>query len=578
MQMNKSLKTAVISGLALILSHGMALTQQASDAAEKSKVMFVLDGSNSMWGQIDGVAKISIAKDVMTDLITNLDPNTQMGLMAYGHRKKNECSDIEVLALPGPVDRGQMIDHVQNITPRGKTPISDALSIASVSVGYFAGKSSVVLVSDGLETCNADPCATARNLGIINPGFDVHVVGFDVTKEESESLQCIADATGGKFFRANNANELKDALEQTVAAVSGGEGAQAPATKTAEVAEPKPGTFLYTKLCDACKREKPLDAVWNVFKDGKPHYEGTGVVYANDADFTPGKYVIAVRYLSSKLTARGEVEIGEDGQQIGAINLSGGNAVLDAFATGDKNKYISASPILYEFFPIVDGKIGESFDVNAFSNDSTWLPAGKYKVTAKHQNVEAETEIDIVAGQQTNYTFDMRVGYIQPQFVLSAGEKPIRPAGSAYSLINAKTNKVVLSSSLAFNEQQAAKPGDYTLRTRYFAPMGEVSGEFPVTIKPGEVLNRDFVLNAGRFNYEIKTPNDNDKWFNATLYSVDENGKNVKQMGSNPNRKQSGVAPSGRYRFVVSLDAERRNSEPFDIVAGQNRTIDVTIP
>jgi Ca-activated chloride channel family protein len=104
MQMNKSLKVAVISGLALILSHGIALTQQASDADEKSKVMFVLDGSNSMWGQIDGTAKISIAKDVMTNLIKDLDPDINMGLMAYGHREKDNCSDIEVMALPGPVD------------------------------------------------------------------------------------------------------------------------------------------------------------------------------------------------------------------------------------------------------------------------------------------------------------------------------------------------------------------------------------------------------------------------------------------------------------------------------------------
>ncbi|MEW7007446.1 vWA domain-containing protein [Lentilitoribacter sp. EG35] len=574
--MNRFLTTAAISGLALVSSLGMASSQQAEDPDEKNKVMFVLDGSNSMWGQIDGTAKISIAKDVMTDLIANLDPTMEMGLMAYGHRKKNECGDIEVLALPGPVDRGQMIEHVQNISPRGKTPISGALTIAALSVNSFSGKSSVVLVSDGLETCEADPCATARNLGIINPGFDVHVVGFDVTREESESLQCIADATGGKFFRANNANELKDALTQTVAAVGGSNEPQAPATETAEATKPKAGTFLYTKLCDTCKRQKPLDANWNVFKDGKPHYAGLGVVYANDADFTPGKYVIAVRYLSSNLTARGEVEIGEDGQQIGAINLNGGNAVLNAFATDDKN--ISASPILYEFFPIVDGKVGESFDVNAFSNDSTWLPAGKYKVTAEHQGVEAETEIDIIAGQQTDYIFDMRVGYIQPQFVLSAGEKPIRPASSAYSLIDVKTNKQVVSSSLAFNERKAVKPGEYILRTRYFAPLGEVSGEFPVTIKTGEILDRDFVLNAGRFNYEIKTPNANNKFFVMTLHPVDENGKSLKKLGGNINRKHSGVAPSGKYRFEMYLGGTTHYSDPFEIIAGQTQTINVTIP
>lgn len=569
--MNKFISTCIISGLTLLSLPNPINAQQANPTANNGKTMFVLDGSNSMWGQINGTAKISIAKDVMTDLIKDLDPKSETGLVAYGHRRKDDCSDIEIMSLAGPVNRNKMIEQVQNITPRGKTPITDSVQLAAISMGYVTNKATVVVVSDGLETCGGDPCTLAKTLEAINADFTMHVVGFDVTKEEFKSLQCMATETGGKFFRANNASQLKDALQQTTKAIT----AARTEPKPTPTKDPEPGAFLYTKLCATCEREAPLDAIWNINKDGKPHYSGLGVVYPNDADFTPGKYIVAVRYLSSKLTARGEIEFGEDGKQIDAINLNGGNAVLHAFATDDKN--IAASPILYEFFQIIDGKVGESFDVNAFSNDNTWLPAGKYKVTAKHQDIEAEAEIDIVAGQQTNYTFDMRVGYIQPQFVLSTGEKPIRPAASAYSLVDVKTNKVVLSSSLAFDQKKAAKPGNYLLRTRYFAPLGEVSGEFPVTIKTGEVLNRDFVLNAGRFNYEIKTPNDNDKFFVITLHPVDENGNNLKKIGGNINRKHSGAAPSGKYRFVVSLDGTSHNTDQFEIIAGQTQTINVTI-
>ena len=102
-------------------------------ADPQANVMFVLDGSNSMWGQINGTAKISIAKDVMTDLITDWDESVPAGLMIYGHRRKGDCQDIETVALPGQADRQTLISKVQSIKPRGKTPITLSLLTAKVS-------------------------------------------------------------------------------------------------------------------------------------------------------------------------------------------------------------------------------------------------------------------------------------------------------------------------------------------------------------------------------------------------------------------------------------------------------------
>jgi Ca-activated chloride channel family protein len=56
--------------------------------ANDAKAIIVFDASGSMWGQIDGKPKISIAKDALKDVVRNWNNNTQLGLMVYGHRKK----------------------------------------------------------------------------------------------------------------------------------------------------------------------------------------------------------------------------------------------------------------------------------------------------------------------------------------------------------------------------------------------------------------------------------------------------------------------------------------------------------
>ncbi|MEW6441162.1 MAG: VWA domain-containing protein [bacterium] len=189
----------------------------ASAAEEPAKVVFVLDASGSMWGQIEGTAKIVIAKKVLNDLIDGLPQEMQVGLFAYGHRTKGDCQDIEMLVPVGPLDRKALKARIAALNAKGKTPLSAAVQQAAKALRYTEEKATVILVSDGLETCHADPCGLAAELAMSGVDFTVHVVGFDVTKEEQAQLRCLADKTGGLFLAAGNAQSLRDALTQTVA-------------------------------------------------------------------------------------------------------------------------------------------------------------------------------------------------------------------------------------------------------------------------------------------------------------------------------------------------------------------------
>ena len=197
----------------------LSLMATATTAQDNPNTILVMDGSGSMWGQIDGVAKITIAQEVVSGLMDTIPENQNIGLTVYGHRERGNCTDIETIVAPGPDTRDAIRDAVNGIKPLGKTPMTDSIIAAAEALRYTEDSATVILVSDGVETCNPDPCAAMRLLEEAAIDFTAHVVGFDVGSDAVAlaQMQCIADETGGQFLTADNAEELGAAL-QTVAA------------------------------------------------------------------------------------------------------------------------------------------------------------------------------------------------------------------------------------------------------------------------------------------------------------------------------------------------------------------------
>ncbi|WP_416884310.1 VWA domain-containing protein [Marivita sp.] len=206
------------------MRHLLALSLTAfatiATAQNQPNTVLVMDGSGSMWGQVDGVAKITIAQDVVGKLLSDFPAEQGLGLTVYGHRERGECTDIETVVAPAPGTAAQIATAVNGIKPLGKTPMTDAVIAAAQALRYTEEKATVILVSDGVETCNPDPCAAARLLEEAGIDFTAHVIGFDVGSdpEALAQMQCIADETGGQFLTADTADQLTAALTQVAAA------------------------------------------------------------------------------------------------------------------------------------------------------------------------------------------------------------------------------------------------------------------------------------------------------------------------------------------------------------------------
>ena len=202
--------------------------------------MLVLDASGSMWGQIQGRSKIEIAREAVGSMLKTWPVDQQLGLMAYGHRSKGSCADIEVLKAPGPLDAAAMRQAVNALQPKGMTPITASVRMAAEQLKFNERKATVILVSDGEETCNADPCAMGAELERLVVDFTAHVVGFDLPEGKARSqLQCLAKSTGGRYVEARNAAELNKALGQLAQA------APAASAKPVQNLKPPKGCVLY---------------------------------------------------------------------------------------------------------------------------------------------------------------------------------------------------------------------------------------------------------------------------------------------------------------------------------------------
>lgn len=147
---------AIAASLALGV---VAAAGTSAPALAQQNMILVLDSSGSMAGRIAGIRKIDIARQVVGDILGSVNPNTRLGLFAYGHRRKGDCSDIEMIHRVSKPDRRAMLQAIDALKPVGKTPLSDAVRKAAETLRYTEEKATVILVSDGEETCNADPCA-----------------------------------------------------------------------------------------------------------------------------------------------------------------------------------------------------------------------------------------------------------------------------------------------------------------------------------------------------------------------------------------------------------------------------------
>ncbi|GAA1180790.1 hypothetical protein GCM10009584_23510 [Ornithinimicrobium humiphilum] len=210
---------ALATSAALLLAPGVVAASAApAEQAEDAELLLMLDASFSMADpDAQGEPKIDSARAALHEMIDGLDPSQSVGLRVFGggvdrsQPKEAKCSDSELVVPIGAGNASALSDAVDDYAPLGETPIAYALQQAAGDLSD-SGDRTIVLVSDGLATCDPDPCEIARQLRADGLDLVVHTVGLGADDRTRSQLQCIAAAGGGDYFDATDSETLTTAL------------------------------------------------------------------------------------------------------------------------------------------------------------------------------------------------------------------------------------------------------------------------------------------------------------------------------------------------------------------------------
>ncbi|MFQ5652035.1 MAG: VWA domain-containing protein [bacterium] len=188
-------------------------------AKGSSAVEVILDASGSMLQRLDGKRRIDIAKAALDNLVRNVLPaGTSFVLRVFGHRQANTCrTDLEIGL--SPMDATAAATQIRGIEAKNlaKTPIAASLLKVRDDLAGHEGPATVVLVTDGEETCDGDPKAAIEELK--SAGFDVRVniVGFAIDELQlKERFEAWARAGNGRYVEANDGEQLQKAMSTSL--------------------------------------------------------------------------------------------------------------------------------------------------------------------------------------------------------------------------------------------------------------------------------------------------------------------------------------------------------------------------
>ena len=196
-------------------------TTRAPQGKVGHELEIILDASGSMKGKMGGETKMQIARKALLDLVGDIKDRDDLALAirVYGHqspRSQKDCQDSRLEMTFGRVDPGRVQRLLDRVKPQGYTPLTYSLMRAAGDFKGPGAERSLILITDGLETCGGDPCRAARKLASAGLKITLHVVGFGLKKGELKKLACLTKPSGGLLLEAGNTRELKKALTKAV--------------------------------------------------------------------------------------------------------------------------------------------------------------------------------------------------------------------------------------------------------------------------------------------------------------------------------------------------------------------------
>jgi hypothetical protein len=201
------------------------LVVRRAGAEPEGAMLIIFDASGSMGAMVPGASstRLTAARNVLAEMVAALEPGTPFALRAYGHVLPASCDTRLELPL-GPLDHERAIQAIASIEPKllSGTPLADAILAAIDDLAGAPGPATVVLLTDGEESCGGDPGAAIEALRRARPQTRVSIVAFDLASDDRDGafgrFVRWAEAGGGAALQAGDVPELRRAMAEVLLA------------------------------------------------------------------------------------------------------------------------------------------------------------------------------------------------------------------------------------------------------------------------------------------------------------------------------------------------------------------------
>ncbi len=183
-----------------------------------TRILFIFDASQSMLAFWESDRKIHIARKTLISIIDSLEglDNVEMALRVYGHQKPvppQDCNDTRLEVPFGKGNASQIRQELRFLNPMGTTPIAHSLELGAKDFPADCNncRNIIILITDGIEACDGDPCAVSLELqrqGIVLKPF---VIGIGIDEGFRKTFECI-----GHYYNAADEERFSEVMEVVI--------------------------------------------------------------------------------------------------------------------------------------------------------------------------------------------------------------------------------------------------------------------------------------------------------------------------------------------------------------------------
>lgn len=552
----------------------LCLAASAQDAEAPPTAMFVIDGSGSMWGKLgsDPRAKLEVVRDTMRAVLPNLRPEARVGLAAFGHRRRGNCGDAEVILEPDANGKERLAVPVEKLNAMGKAPLALALREAAAAI-HGATPASIVLIHDDVDNCGQDVCAIAAEIARTSPGLVIHTIGIGLDQPRLQQISCVAQQTGGKIWNAQDATGLASAVGQAVdlahlqstPSPTAAEPAEGVPAESKAAANAPPGLYLSAGLgSNSATLDSPVH--WRISKaDGELVRQATAPTL--NEMLPPGSYEVEARL--GLASTHQTVEVTADAPTSVRVDLNAG--VLKMLARPGR----TAQPLPGSVFTVAkadSSAAGAPLWIGRELQPEIVLPAGDYRVTAENGAARQEQTVKITAATGTTFDAMLATGRLELSATRGALSGQGDPVTDAVTYILYEDDPDAPQGRREVGRSGAAAP-DFTLPagTYYVTarmPTAEVREQ--IAIGAGDVVKRALPLSLAQIQLAATldgapVPANMPLTFRVVRLDT-EPREIVRTTSQEPDIDLS----AGRYRIEASLGATNViAATEFALAAGQ---------